>query len=117
MLDPARSERRGEIVDTSTDLKALLRTIVDPYVDADSGQRIELNGPEVAVGAKALTGLALLLHEFTTNAAKYGALASTKGRLSRGLDHGRGRASPDLARGWRRAARRGAGERRVRAAC
>jgi len=55
---------------------------VDPYLDADSGQRVELNGPAVAVGARAVTGLALLLHEFTTNAAKYGALSSTEGQLS-----------------------------------
>jgi len=76
------SRAGGEIVDTATDLKALMRTIVDPYLDADSGQRVELNGPAVTVGARAMTGLALLLHEFTTNAAKYGALATPEGHLA-----------------------------------
>ena len=37
--------------------------------------RIILNGPDVPVGAKAVTGLALALHETATNAVKHGVLS------------------------------------------
>jgi PAS domain S-box-containing protein len=56
-----------------TDLSELVRTIVAPY--DINGQLVEIYGPEVSCGPSAATSFALLLHEFATNAVKYGALA------------------------------------------
>jgi len=65
-----------------TDLDALVRTILTPYVDWEKErERVSIHGPHVPIGANAVTSLALLLHEFATNAAKYGALTSDSGRL------------------------------------
>ncbi|MBR0801851.1 hypothetical protein JQ615_41730, partial [Bradyrhizobium jicamae] len=62
-----------------TTVDALVRTVLQPYEDGSS--RIVLSGPEVPVGAKAVTGLALALHETATNAAKYGALSRATGSI------------------------------------
>ena len=48
---------------------------------ADAGDRIELAGPDVAVGADLAVALSLALHELTTNARKYGALSNDAGRI------------------------------------
>ncbi len=45
------------------------------------GRNIALSGPPIAVGPNAAPSLALVLHELTTNALKYGALSSPAGRL------------------------------------
>jgi two-component sensor histidine kinase len=63
-----------------TTMDALVRTVLQPYEDG-SPARIILNGPDVPVGAKAVTGLALALHETATNAVKYGALSRPSGSL------------------------------------
>lgn len=65
----------------STTLKALLQTIVSPYnCDSADGQaRIVIEGDDIEVAGGAVTSLALLLHEFATNAAKYGALSAPNG--------------------------------------
>jgi two-component sensor histidine kinase len=63
-----------------TTMDALVRTILQPYEDG-SAARIVLNGPDVPVGAKAVTGLALALHETATNAVKYGALSRPSGSI------------------------------------
>lgn len=63
-----------------TTVDALLRTVLQPYEDG-SPHRIVLNGPNVPVGAKAVTGLALALHETATNAVKYGALSRPNGSI------------------------------------
>jgi two-component sensor histidine kinase len=67
----------------STTLHSLIRTIVSPYEDpADSASsRIELRGCDTEIAGRAVTGFALLLHEFATNAAKYGALSASDGRV------------------------------------
>src|SRR6266849_2173765 len=63
-----------------TTLQALVRTIFSPYVDwSKERERVSISGPDVPIAGSAVTGLALLLHEFATNAAKYGALASPTG--------------------------------------
>jgi two-component sensor histidine kinase len=63
-----------------TTMDALVRTVLQPYEDG-SPARIILNGPDVPVGAKAVTGLALALHETATNAVKYGALSQPSGSI------------------------------------
>lgn len=70
----------GETADRATTLHTLLRTIVSPYVDRED--RLMINGPDLPIGGRAVTSFALLLHEFATNAAKYGALSSPTGRVN-----------------------------------
>jgi PAS domain S-box-containing protein len=71
--------------DRSTTLHALVQTISSPHLAPDGcGGRFSIGGPDLRVGQNAVTGLALLLHEFATNAAKYGSLSSTSGRVTVG---------------------------------
>lgn len=63
-----------------SDLKTVVAAIVRPYGD-DSGERFVLDGPVVRLGEKAISGMALAIHELTTNAIKYGALVSDRGRV------------------------------------
>jgi len=66
----------------ATTLHALIRTIVSPYENVESTQhRIVITGPDVPISAALTTDFALLLHEFATNAAKYGALSSPSGHV------------------------------------
>jgi PAS domain S-box-containing protein len=62
----------------ATTLPSLIRTILAPYQNDHS---FSANGPEVPVSGKAVTGIALLLNEMATNAAKYGALSSQGGHV------------------------------------
>jgi two-component sensor histidine kinase len=63
-----------------TTVDALVRTILQPYGDT-SRERISASGPDVVVGATAVTSLALALHESATNAVKYGALSEPNGAI------------------------------------
>jgi PAS domain S-box-containing protein len=67
----------------TTSLKALLETIVSPYNgEGDNAEnRIEVRGDDITIAGGAVTSLALLLHEFATNAAKYGALSDPHGHI------------------------------------
>ena len=47
----------------------------------DGSDRIIASGPEVPVGEKAVTSLALVLHETATNAVKYGGLSKPNGSI------------------------------------
>jgi PAS domain S-box-containing protein len=70
--------------DRSSRLDELVRKILSPYVDAEDGaqhDRFGMDGPAVAMGARAVTSFALILHELATNAAKYGALSVATGRI------------------------------------
>jgi two-component sensor histidine kinase len=64
-----------------TTVDALVRTILRPYDDDTSRERISASGPDVMVGATAVTSLALALHETATNAVKYGALSEPNGAI------------------------------------
>jgi two-component sensor histidine kinase len=61
-------------------MDALVRTVLQPY-DSGSPDRIVLSAPNVLVGAKAVTSLALVLHKTATNAVKYGALSRPEGSV------------------------------------
>jgi PAS domain S-box-containing protein len=62
----------------ATTLLDLARTILAPY-QTQGDAPVSFNGPRVAVAGNAAMGLALLLHEMATNAAKYGALTLESG--------------------------------------
>lgn len=62
------------------DIGSLIRAIVEPHEAADgTAVRIRTSGPLVPCGDHALNSIALVFHELTTNAAKYGALGSEAG--------------------------------------
>ena len=61
-------------------LADLIERQVGPYVDIDS-DRITLSGPKILLGPNSAHALGLVLHELATNATKYGALKTTKGRI------------------------------------
>ena len=46
------------------------------------GNNTEVDGPEILLRAEAGESMAFVLHELTTNAAKYGALSTTEGRIT-----------------------------------
>jgi two-component sensor histidine kinase len=58
-------------------LKDILKAEVGPY----DSSRISMQGPDVLLPPKLAMTMALVVHELTTNAAKYGALATPTGRL------------------------------------
>jgi two-component sensor histidine kinase len=66
----------------ATTLHNLIRAIVLPYENTEGRlHRIVLSGPDIPVSAALVTDFALLLHEIATNAAKYGALSTPRGRV------------------------------------
>lgn len=71
---------RGE---QATTLHALIATILSPYAHgANPAERFTIRGDDLRLGGASVTSFALLLHEFATNAAKYGALSSPAGRVA-----------------------------------
>lgn len=61
-------------------LRDLLHAELMPYWG--DGERVTLDGPAIWMDARAYSIMALVLHELSTNAAKYGALSLPTGRLS-----------------------------------
>lgn len=65
--------------EAATTVMGLLEAILAPHQREES--QIAVSGSDVPLKGRALTSLALLLHELATNAAKYGALSSKGGTL------------------------------------
>lgn len=63
-----------------TMLHALIAAILEPYRNGEA-QRFELRGSDTAVPPNMVSSLSLLLHEFATNAAKYGSLSAVDGKV------------------------------------
>ncbi|MCB1925063.1 MAG: GAF domain-containing protein [Gammaproteobacteria bacterium] len=61
-------------------IKALLRAEVEAYVGVDT-DRLQLQGPDVLLHPNAFTAIALVFHELTTNAVKYGSLTDQHGKV------------------------------------
>ncbi len=58
-------------------LEHVVRRIVDSF-----GARVSVEGPQVFLQAGVAQGFALIVHELATNAAKYGALTVSTGRVA-----------------------------------
>jgi PAS domain S-box-containing protein len=76
------SDAANEIENPAT-LHALIKAIASPYETrtGECRERIEISGDDVRLSETSITSLALLLHEFATNAAKYGALSTSDGTV------------------------------------
>jgi two-component sensor histidine kinase len=64
----------------STTLFQLLSGILSPYDDGGEG-RWRIHGDDALISAEKVKSLALLFHEYATNAVKYGSLSNEGGRL------------------------------------
>lgn len=72
----------GYAMDDTT-LRALLQVLVAPYVDRRQRRdRLTLRGLDLPIKRSAVASIALVLHEFATNAAKYGALSAPDGMVT-----------------------------------
>jgi len=67
-----RGDGGGLIID-------LMSAELSPYRGTDAA--VSLNGPEIWLDARAFSVMALVLHELSTNAAKYGALSRSGGHV------------------------------------
>ena len=79
-LTMAVNEAAENANDMGVTLHGLAQAILSPY-DQGSPSRIAITGDDLAITGKSITPVALLLHEFATNAAKYGGLSNETGRV------------------------------------
>lgn len=79
--------------------RALLDSELAPYEDG----RISLNGPDFDLDAEVATTLGMVIHELTTNSAKYGALSISQGHVDVEwkLTDNAGRDDMNIALTWR----------------
>jgi two-component sensor histidine kinase len=65
----------------ATTLHVLIETILSPFFENGDAPHFRVTGPDISIASTSVTSFALLLHEFATNAAKYGALSVPTGRI------------------------------------
>jgi len=65
---------------SSADLRAIVTAAAGPYLVAGQ-ERFQIDGDDVTVTPRVALTLAMVLHELTTNAVKYGALSTAAGRV------------------------------------
>lgn len=79
-----------EAVWQTASLREILEKELRPYND-EKGERIVLDGPSVELPSDIAVPVGMAVHELTTNAAKYGALSQSTGRVAVSWDvKGRG---------------------------
>lgn len=63
-------------------IQDILRAVLAPFMRTEAEtDRVSLSGPQLVVGQRPSEVLALVFHELTTNALKYGALRHLDGRI------------------------------------
>ncbi len=81
--------RAHDILLSGQGLQASLGAVIEQAVGFAKGgqsQHIAHSGPELIIGSRAALSLALIVHELTTNAVKYGALSAEGGRVEIGWE-------------------------------
>jgi len=68
------------------ELSTIARQELAPFLDRGE-TRVRIDGPQVLLEPNAAQSIAVILHELTTNAAKYGALSSAKGQIDLSWSH------------------------------
>jgi PAS domain S-box-containing protein len=68
-------------------LAGMLDSLMGAY-QTSPGERVSIRGDEVRIDDRSATPLALFFHELATNAAKYGALSVSEGRVEIEVDAG-----------------------------
>jgi two-component sensor histidine kinase len=80
----ALSEAHAAVLAASgegAELRTVVAQILAPFGFAAGDHRLTIKGPDVRLGPAAATGIALALHELSTNAVKYGALSAPAGKV------------------------------------
>ncbi len=75
-IDHANEQLANPILQSVT-LETLIENEIAPYGHG----RVVAHGPKIQIPAKAVRHVLLILHELTTNAAKYGALSNNSGHV------------------------------------
>jgi two-component sensor histidine kinase len=92
----------SQVEDHAVDLHDLVTAELAAHSETDiSSNKIQLNGPTVALPATAAQALGLALHELATNAVKYGALSQPQGKLDVQWEVKEKKPTPEVALRWR----------------
>jgi two-component sensor histidine kinase len=68
----------GEEKWVGADVRSIAESVLEPY---SNDGRVQIKGPQLRLPAAEALTLSMILHELATNAAKYGALSNTAGRV------------------------------------
>lgn len=82
---------------SAANISDAVRTSLDSF---GMSSRFEVAGPQLELGPNATLSLAMILHELSTNAIKYGALSSETGRVALRWEVDRNSDQPDLVIRW-----------------
>lgn len=80
----AMSRNFAALTDThwqGLDFEKIIRTELEPYA-GPALDRVSFDGPKITLNVRASKFTSMLVHEFATNASKYGFLTNPQGRLS-----------------------------------
>jgi two-component sensor histidine kinase len=82
LVRPKTNSATQDVSDAAVPLRQIMVDILAPYDGEASSEKITFVGADdIRVPSAHITGIALILHELATNAAKYGALSSDQGHL------------------------------------
>ena len=80
-------------------LKALIDACCKPYA-AGAFNRINIDGPEIALNSKAALCLGMVFNELANNSLKYGSLADSKGKIKINWDIKESKEQKNLEFNW-----------------
>jgi len=79
-LSLAHASSQGDGDPAGRQIATVIANTMQPYVD-DSGERVRIGGPKLALPAASISPIGMIAHELATNAVKYGALSVDGGSV------------------------------------